>query len=156
MMGWPGARSMTHAALAGAQAHLPLGGTAVPCTPAQAGADPASLIAADDLAALVDGDALPARRQYLTATADLHPEALAAAILLACDAGWGCWTPPRPALRENFASADRHRRPATHLHEIVLLGVTATGATPTEAATHWRSVATRLTPGSPGHEEDAA
>lgn len=63
-------------------------------------------------------------------------------IRAACDLGLGHWLrPDQPCALAEAAM----RRPATHLHEITLLGVTATGDTERAAAAHWLTVARRLT-----------
>lgn len=60
----------------------------------------------------------------------------------ACDLGLGHWLRPEtPCALGDTAP----RRPATHLHEITLLGVNATGDTERAAAAHWLTVARRLT-----------
>lgn len=59
----------------------------------------------------------------------------------ACNLGLGHWLRPDPV---TSAASSIHRRPATHLHEITLLGVNATGDTERAAAAHWLTVARRL------------
>lgn len=60
----------------------------------------------------------------------------------ACDLGLGHWL--RPEVPCSLGDT-LPRRPATHLHEITLLGVNATGDTERAAAAHWLTVARRLT-----------
>lgn len=56
-----------------------------------------------------------------------------------CALGLGHWISPTVPC----TMADT-RRPATHLHEITLLGVNATGDTEAAAAAHWVMVAHRI------------
>lgn len=61
-----------------------------------------------------------------------------AALTAACDVGLGIWTRPDAPC----TMADRLiRRPATHLHEITLLDVSAVGDTERAAAANWLYVA---------------
>lgn len=76
---------------------------------------------------------------FLAAHAATRPDSLLAAIRAACDVGDGFWMEPNPVTGVN----NSHRRPATHLYEIQLHGVSATGFSAAEAATHWRTVALR-------------
>jgi hypothetical protein len=121
MMGWPGA-----------QAALPLTGAAPAAPP-----PPEDWQLPPGLLAAVEADLADRARRFLAATADLDGTALARCIAHATRQGWGTWTAP--------VTADPALHPATHLHEIDLFGIAATGATATEAALHWRSVATRQT-----------
>lgn len=57
-----------------------------------------------------------------------------------CALGLGHWIVPTVPC--NMADT---RRPASHLHEITLLGANATGDTERAAAAHWITVARRLT-----------
>lgn len=71
---------------------------------------------------------------FLAAHAASPADTLLAAIRAEVQAGGGDWMEPDMALQS---------RPATHLFEITLHGVPATGFTAAEAATHWRKVALR-------------
>lgn len=65
----------------------------------------------------------------------------------ACALGLGHWISPAPP-----CDSTDTRRPATHLHEITLLGVNATGETEAAAAAHWVMVAHRIQQASAPHE----
>jgi hypothetical protein len=68
---------------------------------------------------------------------DLAPlDVLAAAIRATCLRGFGTWMEPQAAPKQ---------RPATHLYEIALFGVTGCGFSLSEAASSWRIAARRIT-----------
>jgi hypothetical protein len=68
---------------------------------------------------------------------DLAPlDVLAAAIRTTCLRGFGTWLEPQAAPKQ---------RPATHLFEIALFGVTGSGFDMSEAASSWRIAARRVT-----------
>jgi hypothetical protein len=81
----------------------------------------------------------------LVAALEFAPlDALVLALQQACKNGFGDWLIPEEA-------SMRHLRPATHLVEIHVLGVSGTGLTTEEAARNWRRAALSLT-----RVEDAA
>ena len=79
---------------------------------------------------------------FLTHYALRDADTRASAIVRAVADGYGSWISP--------SCADTSTRPATHMHEITLFDVTATGATGQEAVKNWFIVAARvLTPPTP-------
>lgn len=85
-----------------------------------------------------DLDLALARDALLEWLGSESPEDLATLLEWFCDQGHGHWQNPVAA---------PHSRPATHLVEIDLLGVTATGATPEDAANNWRRCAQNMIDG---------
>lgn len=86
--------------------------------------------------AAMDQDESLARRLFLGATEGMADDALALRLRELCALGHGNWQPP--------SQGGPFGRPATHLFEVQLLGVTATGTTAPECAHNWRTVAMRL------------
>ena len=79
---------------------------------------------------------------FLTHYALRDADTRSSAIVRAVAEGYGTWISP--------TCADTSVRPATHMHEITLFDVTATGATGPEAVQNWFTVAARvLTPPTP-------
>jgi hypothetical protein len=77
-----------------------------------------------------------ARRGAFLSHMDLAPvDALLTVLQRICARGHGAWTVPAKGTKY---------RPATHLHEVTLWGLTGTGPTPEEAARNWRTAARRL------------
>lgn len=76
--------------------------------------------------------------EFLTGLADDLAADPVGTIRAACDIGLGIWTRPEAPCQLNDKLM---RRPATHLHEIALLGVSAVGDTERAAAAHWLYVA---------------
>ena len=70
--------------------------------------------------------------QHGAADADKRTDAICAAIAT----GFGTWLSPN--------EGDAQHRPATHLYEIDLFGVDATGQTAEQAIGSWFTVATRV------------
>jgi hypothetical protein len=85
--------------------------------------------------ALIEEEHAARRGAFLACVEEVPADALAVRLRRICDRGLGCWTEPQTA---------RHQRPATHLHEVTLWGLTGTGPTPEEAARNWRTAARRL------------
>lgn len=76
--------------------------------------------------------------EFLTALAeDLRTDPVTT-LQQACALGLGFWITPAP--HAALSDAMIHR-PATHMHEITLLGVSAVGDTERAAAAHWLYVA---------------
>ena len=64
------------------------------------------------------------------------PATRADAIRAAVTTGFGNWLSP--------FGGNAHQRPATHMHEIDLFGITATGDTTDRAVANWFTVADRI------------
>lgn len=78
---------------------------------------------------LIEADLADRRACFAEPLRHAPLDVLLDAVRQACTGGFGIWTEPdQPATH----------RPATHLFEIHLLGLTATGASPAEAARNWR------------------
>ena len=115
------------------QPALPLSGTApaVPVDLDHAEAEAHTLT----VEALIEAEHAARRAAFLACVENVPADALASRLRRICDRGHGAWTVP--AKRTKY-------RPATHLHEITLWGLTGTGPTPEEAARNWRTAARRL------------
>lgn len=85
--------------------------------------------------ALIEAEHAARRAAFLTHM-DLAPvDVLVTVLQRICARGFGAWTAPAKGTKY---------RPATHLHEVTVWGVTGTGPTPEEAARNWRTAARRL------------
>jgi hypothetical protein len=77
---------------------------------------------------------IAARTRFLFALADAGLDTLTHSIADACAGGWGhIITPDTPGIRNT-----------THLFEITLFDIHATGETLVQATQNWRTVATRI------------
>lgn len=85
--------------------------------------------------ALIEEEHAARRAAFLACVDHVPADALALRLRRICDRGHGAWTVP--------ATGTKHR-PATHLHEVTLWGLTGTGPNPEEAARNWRTAARRL------------
>ena len=77
-------------------------------------------------------------RDFMAIHHDKPLDVLARAIRTACDRGFGLWMVPDDHTNRP------HHRPGTHLVEIALFGATGTGLSLIEAASSWRTAATRI------------
>ena len=112
-------------------------GSAAPA-PHFAAAEPHS---AADPATIADWATDQARtrlRDFMAIHHDKPLDVLAHAIRTACQRGFGVWMVPDDHTNRP------HHRPGTHLVEIALFGATGTGLSLIEAASSWRTAATRI------------
>lgn len=107
-------------------------------SPVSLAPDPTSAAPSDEIAAWAEADQIGYLTRFFAIVADMPLDAVVAAIRTTCQRGFGLWMEP-PA-----AHPAPPIRPATHLVEIALFGVTGSGLTLIEAAQSWRIAARRV------------